>query len=94
MPPLPFLARQKLRRQARPSLRSTVFFHDTGGWTLALIVWGYAQVSFLINDQVKGWLSRKMHPLLVIFFLTPGENKPVSGSISLPIFHPILKKTL
>ena len=32
------------------------------GWTLALIVWGYALVSFLINDQIKVWLFRKIHP--------------------------------
>ncbi len=32
------------------------------GWSLALIVWGYALVSFLINDQVKVWLFRKIHP--------------------------------
>jgi H+-transporting ATPase len=32
------------------------------GWSLALIVWGYALVSFLINDQVKVWLFRKTHP--------------------------------
>ena len=32
------------------------------GWTLALIVWGYALLSFLINDQVKVWLFRKIHP--------------------------------
>jgi H+-transporting ATPase len=32
------------------------------GWTLALVVWGYALVSFMINDQVKVWLFRKIHP--------------------------------
>jgi H+-transporting ATPase len=32
------------------------------GWTLALIIWGYALVSFLINDQVKVWLFRKIRP--------------------------------
>jgi len=32
------------------------------GWTLALIVWGYALLSFLINDQIKVWLFRKIHP--------------------------------
>jgi H+-transporting ATPase len=32
------------------------------GWTFAFIVWGYALVSFLINDQVKVWLFRKIHP--------------------------------
>jgi len=32
------------------------------GWTFALIVWGYALVSFLINDQIKVWLFRKIHP--------------------------------
>ena len=32
------------------------------GWSLALIVWGYALVSFLINDQIKVWLFRKTHP--------------------------------
>ena len=31
-------------------------------WTLALIVWGYALLSFLINDQIKVWLFRKIHP--------------------------------
>ena len=32
------------------------------GWTLALVIWGYALVSFLINDQIKVWLFRKIHP--------------------------------
>ena len=32
------------------------------GWSLALIVWGYALVSFLINDQIKVWLFKKIHP--------------------------------
>jgi H+-transporting ATPase len=32
------------------------------GWTFALVVWGYALVSFLINDQIKVWLFRKIHP--------------------------------
>jgi H+-transporting ATPase len=32
------------------------------GWTFALIVWGFALVSFLINDQIKVWLFRKIHP--------------------------------
>jgi H+-transporting ATPase len=32
------------------------------GWTLALIVWGYALVAFLINDLIKVWLFRKIHP--------------------------------
>jgi H+-transporting ATPase len=32
------------------------------GWTFALIIWGYALVSFLVNDQIKVWLFRKIHP--------------------------------
>ena len=32
------------------------------GWSLALIVWGYALGWFLINDQIKVWLFRKIHP--------------------------------
>ena len=32
------------------------------GWSLALIVWGYAMVCFLINDQIKVRLFRKIHP--------------------------------
>jgi H+-transporting ATPase len=32
------------------------------GWTFAIIVWGYALVSFLINDQIKVWLFKKIHP--------------------------------
>jgi len=32
------------------------------GWSLALIVWGYALVSFLINDQIKVWLFKKIQP--------------------------------
>jgi H+-transporting ATPase len=32
------------------------------GWSLALIVWGYALVFFLINDQIKVWLFQKIHP--------------------------------
>jgi H+-transporting ATPase len=38
-----------------------VFMTPTG-WTLAMIVWGYALVFFLINDQIKVWLFRKIHP--------------------------------
>lgn len=33
------------------------------GWVFALIVWGYARVSFLINDQITVWLFRKNHPV-------------------------------
>jgi H+-transporting ATPase len=32
------------------------------GWSLALIVWGYALLSFFINDQIKVWLFKKIHP--------------------------------
>jgi H+-transporting ATPase len=32
------------------------------GWTLALIVWGYALAWFVINDQVKVWFFRIIHP--------------------------------
>jgi H+-transporting ATPase len=32
------------------------------GWTFALIVWGYAFLAFLINDLIKVWLFRKIHP--------------------------------
>ncbi|MFA5415664.1 MAG: HAD-IC family P-type ATPase [Methanoregula sp.] len=32
------------------------------GWSRALVVWGYALVCFLINDQIKVWLFRKIHP--------------------------------
>ena len=32
------------------------------GWSLALVVWGYALVSFLINDQIKVRLFKKIHP--------------------------------
>ncbi|HVP97455.1 plasma-membrane proton-efflux P-type ATPase [Methanoregula sp.] len=32
------------------------------GWFLALIVWGYALAWFLINDQIKVLLFRKIHP--------------------------------
>ena len=32
------------------------------GWSLALIVWGYALVAFLISDQIKVRLFRKIHP--------------------------------
>ncbi|MEN6611649.1 MAG: plasma-membrane proton-efflux P-type ATPase [Methanoregulaceae archaeon] len=32
------------------------------GWQLALIVWGYAFLAFLVNDQIKVWLFRKIHP--------------------------------
>jgi H+-transporting ATPase len=32
------------------------------GWSLALLVWGYALFSFLINDQIKVLLFRKIHP--------------------------------
>jgi H+-transporting ATPase len=39
-----------------------VFIMTPIGWSLALIVWGYALVSFLVNDQIKVWLFRKIHP--------------------------------
>jgi len=39
-----------------------VFIITPIGWSLALIVWGYALVSFLISDQIKVWLFRKIHP--------------------------------
>jgi len=32
------------------------------GWTLALIVWGYALLSFVINDLIKVYLFRAIHP--------------------------------
>jgi H+-transporting ATPase len=32
------------------------------GWMLALIVWGYAFAFFVINDLIKVWLFRKIHP--------------------------------
>jgi len=32
------------------------------GWFFALIVWGYALVWFVINDQIKVLLFRKIHP--------------------------------
>ncbi len=32
------------------------------GWSLALIVWGYALFSFLVNDQIKVLLFRKIQP--------------------------------
>jgi H+-transporting ATPase len=32
------------------------------GWSLALIIWGYALVFFLINDQIKVRLFRRIHP--------------------------------
>ncbi|HUH79459.1 MAG TPA: plasma-membrane proton-efflux P-type ATPase [Methanoregula sp.] len=38
-----------------------VFMTPTG-WDLALIVWGYALVWFVINDLIKVWLFRKIHP--------------------------------
>jgi H+-transporting ATPase len=37
-------------------------FMTPTGLTLALIIWGYALVSFLINDQIKVWLFRRIHP--------------------------------
>jgi len=39
-----------------------VFIMTPIGWTLALIVWGYALVAFLISDQIKVRLFRKIHP--------------------------------
>jgi H+-transporting ATPase len=39
-----------------------VFVMTPIGWSLALIVWGYALVWFVINDQVKVLLFRKIHP--------------------------------
>ncbi|MFA5332626.1 MAG: plasma-membrane proton-efflux P-type ATPase [Methanoregula sp.] len=32
------------------------------GWTLAAIVWGYALLFFVINDQLKVYIFRKIHP--------------------------------
>jgi H+-transporting ATPase len=31
------------------------------GWSFALIIWAYALMSFLINDQIKEWLFRIIH---------------------------------
>ncbi len=39
-----------------------VFIMTPIGWSLALIVWGYALVAFLISDQIKVRLFRKIHP--------------------------------
>ena len=39
-----------------------VFIMTPIGWSLALIVWGYALVAFVISDQIKVRLFRKIHP--------------------------------
>ncbi len=39
-----------------------VFIMTPIGWSLALSVWGYALVAFVISDQIKVWLFRKIHP--------------------------------
>ncbi|PKL70723.1 MAG: plasma-membrane proton-efflux P-type ATPase [Methanomicrobiales archaeon HGW-Methanomicrobiales-1] len=39
-----------------------VFVMTPIGWGLAMIVWGYALVAFVISDQIKVWLFRKIHP--------------------------------
>ncbi len=39
-----------------------VFIMTPIGWSLALIVWGYALAAFLISDQIKVRLFRKIHP--------------------------------
>jgi H+-transporting ATPase len=39
-----------------------VFVMTPIGWGLALIVWGYALVAFVISDQIKVRLFKKIHP--------------------------------
>lgn len=39
-----------------------IFVMTPIGWPLALIVWGYALVAFVISDQIKVLLFRKIHP--------------------------------
>ncbi len=39
-----------------------VFVMTPIGWVLAIIVWGYALVEFVITDQIKVWLFRKIRP--------------------------------
>ena len=39
-----------------------IFVMTPIGWGLALIVWGYAFVAFVISDQIKVRLFRKIHP--------------------------------
>jgi H+-transporting ATPase len=37
-------------------------FMTSVGWMLALAVWAYALVFFVINDQIKVWIFRVIHP--------------------------------
>jgi H+-transporting ATPase len=38
------------------------FFMAPIGWLFAIIIWVYALAFFLINDQIKVWLFKKIHP--------------------------------
>lgn len=38
------------------------FFMTPAGWNLALIIWGYALAWFVINDLIKVWIFRIIHP--------------------------------
>ena len=49
------------------------------GWYFALIVWIYAFVFFLINDQIKVWLFRKNHLFSSVGKLLQQMNSGVVG---------------
>lgn len=63
--PLPSLAlfgTSELTQVAATLIAIYGVFMTPVGWTFALAVWGYALAFFVINDQVKVWIFRYIHP--------------------------------
>lgn len=61
-PSLPLFGTAEITQVAATVIAIYGVFMTPVGWSLALIVWGYALVCILINDQIKVWLFRKIHP--------------------------------
>nr|WP_319376544.1 plasma-membrane proton-efflux P-type ATPase [uncultured Methanoregula sp.] len=61
-PSLPLFGTAEITQVVATLIAIYGVFMTPVGWALALIVWGYALVCFLINDQIKVLLFRKIHP--------------------------------
>ncbi|WAC04381.1 MAG: plasma-membrane proton-efflux P-type ATPase [Methanoregula sp.] len=64
-PPLPSLAlfgTAEITQGVATLIAIFGIFMTPIGWTLALLVWGYAIGAFLINDLIKVWLFEIIHP--------------------------------
>ncbi len=61
-PSLPLFGTAEITQVAATLIAIYGVFMTPLGWTLALIVWGYALVAFVISDQIKVRLFRKIHP--------------------------------